>query len=144
MYKKILVAYDGSGFSEVALHQAADLARLCKAELNLLGIMAITSISAVAQGTGSIDIWGMERKQIEDALETAARDLASQSLNVMTSIREGNPAIEIISYAHEMKADLVVIGHTDKGVLERLFEGSVGAKLLRDLPCSLLIATGKA
>ncbi len=142
MYKKILVAYDGSRFSDVALHQAADLARLCNAELHLLGIMAITSISAVAQGTGSVDIWGMERKQIEDALETAARDLSSQGLKTKTSIREGNPANEIAACAAEIVADLVVVGHSGKGVLARWFEGSVGAGLLRDLHCNLLIATG--
>ena len=141
MYKKILVAYDGSSFSDVALHQAADLARLCKAELHLLGIMAITSVSALAVGTGSIDIWGMERKQIEDALETAARDLTSQGLNVMTSIREGDPAIEIVAHAIEIKSDLVALGHSDKGIFARWFVGSVGAGLLRDLPCSLLIVT---
>ena len=144
MYKKILVAYDGSGFSEVALHQAADLARLCKAELHLLGIVLTTGFASIAEGYASIDIWGLERTEIEVALETAARDLGKEGVNAITSIREGDPANEIIACAYGLGADLAVLGHTDKGVLARLFEGSVGAKLLRDLPCSLLIAIGKS
>ena len=74
--------------------------------------------------------------------ETSVLD--GQGLGVSTSIRFGSPGIEIAACAHEMKADLVVIGHTGKGVLARLFEGSVGAELLNNLPCSLLVATGEA
>jgi len=143
MYRKILVAYDGSSFSEVALRQGAELARLCKAELHLLGIVVTTGYMALAEGIAGNDIWGMERKQIEAALETATRDLGGQGLNVVTSIREGDPTYEIIASAHELSADLAVLGHTDKGVFARWLEGSVGAGLLRDLPCSLLIATGR-
>ena len=143
MYQKILVAYDGSAVSKVALHQAAGICRLCDAELHLLGIVATTGYMALAEGTGPIDLWGTERKQIAAALESAASDLGGQGLNVITSIREGDPANEIIASAYELKADLAVLGHSDKGVLARWLEGSVGAKLLRDLPCSLLIATGK-
>lgn len=144
MYRKILVAYDGSSFSNIALRQSADLARLCKAELHLMGIVVTTGYMALAEGLGSIDVWGMERKQIEEALSAASHDLGGQGLNVITSIREGNPADEIIASAYALKADLAVLGHSNKGVLARWFEGSVGAKLLRDLPCSLLIATGTA
>jgi nucleotide-binding universal stress UspA family protein len=143
MYQKILVAYDGSSFSDVALRQAAELARLCKAELHMLGIVVTTGYMALAEGTAGIDIWGMERKQIEEALDAAARDLAGQGVNAVTSVREGDPASEIIAAAHAARADLVVLGHTDKGMFARWLEGSVGTGLLRDLPCSLLIAAGR-
>ena len=39
MYKKILVAYDGTKPGNAALHQGAELARLCKAELHVLAIV---------------------------------------------------------------------------------------------------------
>ncbi len=142
MYKKILVAYDGSSFSDVALRQGSSLARLCHAELHLVGIVATTAFSAMGEGIGGIDIWGMERKLLEAALEGAALDLSSQGLQAVTSIREGNPAIEIAACAARLGADLVVVGHSDKGLFARWFEGSVGAGLFRDLPCNLLVATG--
>jgi len=141
MYQKILVAYDGSSFSDVALHQGRDLAQLCKAELHLVGIVATTGYSAMAEGVGGIDIWGMERSALEVALDDAVRDLSAHGLKPTTSIREGIPSNEIAECAAELGADLVVIGHTDKGVLARWFEGSVGSGLLRDLPCNLLVAT---
>lgn len=142
MYTKILVAYDGSSFSDVALRRGSNLARLCKAELYLVGIVATTANFAMAEGIGGIDIWGMERKALEAALEGAALDLSSQGLKAMTSIREGNPASEIAACAAELGVDLVVVGHSNKGLFARWFEGSVGAGLFRDLPCDLLVAAG--
>jgi nucleotide-binding universal stress UspA family protein len=142
MYRRILVAYDGSSFSGVALQQAASLAQLCKAELHLVGIVATAGIAAMAEGVGGIDIWGMEREALVVAMENAAQEISGQSLKVRTSVREGIPAKEIAACAAEFQADLVVVGHSGKGVLARWLEGSVGAGLLRDLPCNLLIATG--
>lgn len=144
MYQKILLAYDGSSFSAAALRQGTDLARLCQAELHLLGIVVTTGSSLIVQTEGQIDVWGLERQDIERALESAAHDLGGKGVNAITSIRQGDPAIEIVTYAHEIKADLVVLGHSEKGIIVRWFEGSVGNELLNNLPCSLLIATGTA
>lgn len=144
MYQKILLAYDGSSFSAAALRQGTDLARLCQAELHLLGIVVTTGSSLIVEAEGQIDVWGLERQDIERALASAAHDLGGKGVNAITSIRQGDPAIEIVTYAHEIKADLVVLGHSEKGIIVRWFEGSVGTELLNNLPCSLLIATGKA
>jgi nucleotide-binding universal stress UspA family protein len=75
-------------------------------------------------------------------MQSAALELSRQGLKASTSIREGIPAREIAACAAELGADLVVVGHSDKGVLGRWLEGSVGAGLLKDLSCNLLVATG--
>lgn len=143
MYRKILIAYDGFAFSASALQQGEDLARLAGAELHLLGIVVTTGMMALAEGSGGIDVWGRERKYIEAALEDASKGLTDQGIKTFTCIREGEPSIEIAAHAHQIGADLVIIGHSDKGILARLFEGSIGAQLLSHLPCSLLVATGR-
>lgn len=155
MYRKILLAYDGSTSSSAALRQSVDLARHCDAELHLLGVVAITPTTAAA-GTSVVggalagaypvmgEIWAQDQDALRQALEAAARDLDGDGLTVATSIRFGSPGLEIAACADDIKADLVVIGHTGKGVLARLFQGSVGAELLNNLPCSLLVATGES
>lgn len=140
MYHRIVVAYDGSTQSAAALEQATGLARVCNAELHLLGVVVTSGGFLIAQAAGPNDVWGMERKYIEEALDAAARELDGQGVNVVTGIREGDPAIEIVAYVHQINADLAVLGHTDKGLLARWFQGSTGARLLSNLPCSLLIA----
>jgi nucleotide-binding universal stress UspA family protein len=143
MFWKILLAYDGSAFGAAALRQSADLARLCKAELHLLGIVLTTSYRALAEGLGATDILGKERESLQQALDAAVRGLDAQGVNVISTIREGDPQAEIINYAHRINADLV-LGHSGKGTIARWFEGSVGSELLTNLPCSLLIAKGEA
>lgn len=141
MYRKILLAYNGSAHSAAALRQAADLARAFEAELHVLGIVVTTGGLAMAQAAGPTDVIEMERARIRQALEAAAHDLKDQGVNVSACIRQGDPSNEIVGYALKIKADLVVLGHTDKGMLTRWFQGSIGSKLLSHLPCSLLIAT---
>lgn len=144
MYRKILLAYDGSTFSAAVLRQGAELASLCKAELHLLSIVVTTGSMAIAEAIGPIDVWGLEQQDLQRGVEAAAKDLHSKGLTVTTSVRYGDPAVEIAACAHEVEADLVVLGHTSKGMLTRWFQGSVGAELLDHLPCSLLVATENA
>jgi nucleotide-binding universal stress UspA family protein len=125
MYRKILLAYDGSTHGIAALRQAADLALVCKAELHVLDIVVTPGGLLIAQPESSIDLWGMERRYVRETVEIAAHDLAGQGVNVV---------------AHEIQADLAVLGHSDKGVIARWFQGSTGADLFTDMPCSLLIA----
>jgi nucleotide-binding universal stress UspA family protein len=143
MYRKILLAYDGSTFSAAVLRQGAELAKLCKAELHLLSIVVTTGAMGMAESIGSSDVWGLEQQSLQPAVEAAVQELHQQGLTVITCVRYGDPAVEIAAYAHEVGADLVVLGHTSKGMLTRWFRGSVGTKLLDHLRCSLLVATGK-
>lgn len=141
MYNKILVAYDGSEFSNAALHHGRDLAQLCGAELHLLGIVATKAYVISPEVFGAVDLWALERAEVEHAIERAAILLSDTGVELGTHIREGNPVEEIANYCAELDADLAIIGHSDKGLLARWLEGSVGAGLVKDLPCNLLIAT---
>jgi nucleotide-binding universal stress UspA family protein len=142
MYRTILLAYDGSNYSDVALRQGADLARACGAQLHLLGVVQTTGSMAIAEGMGGQDIWGRERAHVEKALEAAKQAATEQGVTAIVTISEGDPAGEILRHARAVKADLVVLGHKERGVVASWFGRSVGADLLGSLPCSVLIATG--
>jgi nucleotide-binding universal stress UspA family protein len=141
MYRKVLLAYDGSSRSNVALRQAVKLAEACKAELHLLGIVKNTGGLAIAQAAGPIDVWGLEQQYLRKALEGAMKGLGSDNVTVNACIREGEAAAEIARHARSIKADLVVLGHEDRSVLTGWFTGTTATTLLKELPCSLLIAT---
>lgn len=142
MYRKILLAYDGSTFSTAALKQSAELAEVCKAELHLLSIAVTSGGMAIAEAAGAQDIYGQGEKELERLVASAVEELRGQRLTVITCIRYGDPAGEIAAYANQIKADLVVLGYAHRGILARWFQGSVSARLLDHLPCSLLVATG--
>lgn len=141
MFRKILLAYDGSIQSAAALRKSAELSDLCGAELHILGVAVATGTVALLQVDAPHDFFKLERTQVEKALESAANELATGGLIAITHIREGDATDEIIIQAQEIKADLIVLGHEDKGFLAQWFLGSTGADLIRKIPCSLLIAT---
>ena len=141
MYRKILLAIDGSSDNAPVIRQASELAQLCGAELHLLGIVETAGVIALLQVDAPYEYSRLGREQIEASLSLAAGHLSAQGLNVKTQVREGEPAHEIAAHARHITADLVILGHTDQGALARWFLGSTGADLLRKLPCSLLVAT---
>lgn len=143
MYKKILLAYDGSACTQAALDQATALAQLCNAELHLIGIAKVTAASTAYAEPYAYDFLSSEKEHIEQALKSVSDNLRRLGLKCRTILHEGSPAPEIAQYAQAIGSDLVVIGHADKGLLARWFEGSVGAQLVRDLPCNLLIASSR-
>jgi nucleotide-binding universal stress UspA family protein len=140
MYRKILVAYDGTGPSDAALRQGADIARRCGAQLHLLGIIVSEGGFLLDPAIVPNELLETERDYLLMALADSVRDLGHQGESAQTVVRDGDPAREIIAYVAETGCDLVVIGHNSPTVLARWFEGSVGARLLDRMPCSLLVA----
>lgn len=140
MFQKIVVAYESSGASEAALRRGAELARACQSELHLLGIVVTSGGLLLDPAYVPDELIEAERRLLLDKLEDTARVFAHAGIRAHTCIRDGLPIAEITAYIKEVKADLAVIGHSDKGVLARWLEGSVGLQLLESLPCSLLIA----
>lgn len=140
MYKKIVVAYDGSDAGEAALRQGAELARLCKAELHLLGVVVSSGGLLLDPATVPLELLETERSVLLTAMTDTVHDFHRRGITAVTAIRDGEVSREIEAYIHEVKADCVVVGHSHKGVMARWFEGSVGTRLLDALPCSLLVA----
>lgn len=140
MYDRILVAYNASNNSTIALREAVSIARVNNAELTVLAIVPNAGSFSTVELTGPMDVQGAVHNRVQEAVEAVSKELREDGINVKTNIRTGDPADEIIAAAYRMKADLVVVGHSTKGMLARWLQGSIGAKLLTDLPCSLLIA----
>lgn len=142
MYKTILLAYDGTTSSEHVLQRGAELAHAFQARLYLLSIVVTTGNMAIAEAVGSTDVWGMEQAALEQTIEKAVQSLKQQGIDASACIRSGEPDTEIIRYAGEISADLLILGHTTQGMLSRWLQGSLCAKLLDHLTCNLLVVTG--
>jgi len=142
LYRTILVAYDGTAASDVALRQGAGLAAVSDGVLHALAIVN-TSEALMIGPVVTGDLILEEQLLLRGTMETAVGLLGEQGRHVVTGMREGDAASEILGYAREIKADLLVIGHTKHGWLARWLEISMSSQLLGNLPCSLLIARDK-
>ncbi len=59
---------------------------------------------------------------------------------IVVSARSDSPAEELISAALEHDASAIVIGSSHRGSFGRVLPGTVGSRLLRGSPCSLILA----
>jgi nucleotide-binding universal stress UspA family protein len=140
MYKKILLAYDGSQEGRAALKQGAELAIMCQAEVCLLAVLAPDIGVIYAEAAVPSDLPDRMLADIQESLNEGKAKLQDMGLAVETRLENGIPAGEISRVADAIKADLVVVGHREQGTLSRWWSGSTGASLLANAKCSILIA----
>lgn len=138
MYRKILLAYDGSVEGRLALREGARLAQVCKAEVSLLAVVDLST--GVAMEAATVPMVDTQRELYENILAEGARRLQALGFSPTTRLEIGDPAQRISAVAREIGADLVVVGHRRQGALARWFLGSVGKNLIDRLDCSLLVA----
>ena len=138
MYRKVLLAYDGSIEGRLALREGARVAQICGSEVVLLAVVDLTT--GLAMEAAAAPVLEIQRKEYEEILAEGARRLEALGFSPTTRFELGDPAQQISAVAREVGADLVVVGHRRQGALARWFFGSVGTHLVSHLHCSLLIA----
>ena len=139
MYKRILLAYDGSVEGRTALREGALLARQCGAQVFLLSVLTDdgTFLSAeVALSGASVR---MEDDFMEILNEGVAR-LKKLGFDPVAKLVRGQPAEEIGNFAREIGADLIIVGHRRQSAFDRWWSGPKGAYLMDYTDCSLLVA----
>ena len=141
MYKKILLAYDGSASGREALLECSDVANLMKAEIKLLAVIPLMSPVYVGEGFIPVEPIDDNKEQYQKVLTEGLKRLEKRGFSCEGQLNFGEPAEEIARVAKEWKADLIVIGHTrTKSWAERWWRGSVSKSLVEISPCSVLVA----
>ena len=145
MYKRILVAVDGSETSSRALTAAVELARESDAQLQPLYVVDMPLMS--------YDVPGYDPSYVRDALvedgrhvlaDAAARmagaDVKGSPRMVETDLMSGDDIARSIQLAaHKFGADVVVMGTHGRRGVRRLVLGSVAEHFLRIATCPILL-----
>jgi len=139
--KTILHPTDFSETSKHALNYAISFAQEYGAKLHILHVIEeITSslyfdmLQAPPLAKLMEDIEAQARKALEDIVPQEARG----TIQVEYVTRKGVPFLEIIRYAQETDADMIICGtHGRTGLKHALF-GSVAEKVVRKAPCPVL------
>jgi nucleotide-binding universal stress UspA family protein len=137
--RRVLVAYDFSDYSELALKYALLIAQEHQAELHLLHVLPPNSV------TEPEIAWYPSKG--ESPYHSAARRLqgvvpAEVHLwcDVKTAVSEGHPYREILNYAERNEIDLISVGAHGAGFGMRALFGSNVDRVLRQAPCPVLVA----
>ncbi len=137
-FNRIIVPIDFSRYSRVALAHAVELARDYDAKLELLHV-----IEEVIYPDFYYPVSATETIRAQELREEAARRLATlgeeiEGLTTGVQVSIGRAAQEIVDFADEEGADLIVIATHGLTGLESALIGSVAARVIRGAHCSVL------
>ncbi len=142
MFSRILVAVDGSPFSERALKCAVDLAKKYTAKLIIVHVVlrrfyAVTpSEAGVLATTVFVKEMEAEGKEIISKAETYAK---TQGADYECRLLQGVPAEEIVKTSRSENVDLIVIGSRGLTEVRAFLLGSVSDKVSHHAKCPTLI-----
>ncbi len=131
MYKKILMAYDGSEEGRRVIEEGGRMADMCGARVMLLAVISVPAGKVLSDAA---------REKARGIVETGVKMLQDAGLEASGDVTVGEPVERIIETAREKHSDLIIVGHRKLGPLARWWRGSVGGSLVVDAPCSVLVA----
>jgi membrane fusion protein, multidrug efflux system len=139
LYKRIVLAYDGSVKGRAALREGALLAKRVGAEVFLLSVIAEVPGTRVADGAAGAGV-PQQHEDYKAVLKDGEERLTRLGFQPTAKLVVGEPAEEIGAYAQEIGADLVVVGHHRQSAFGRWWSGPSGAYLIEHIHCSMLVS----
>lgn len=140
-FKKIVVGYDGSQYANNALKKAIEVAKCSNGEVYIVGVIKPIDFGMVDYITPT-EIEEYEKEEIskeEKYLKEAIKIVEESGLKASYKVLEGDPSEEIMSYADEVEADLIVVGHRGLGGFKRLLLGSTSSELVKYAKQTVLV-----
>ena len=138
LYRKILVAYDGSPGARRALKAAIELADQSDAEVHCISVEE--KLPYYAATLGEVEEAKAERDAYFEKLVQEARQMAwDHEVELHSKVVPGHEVETIITEARDGKYDLLVVGFVGHSNVFGRVMGSTTQNLSRLSPCSVLI-----
>src|SRR5512139_1289242 len=147
MYKRILVAVDGSPTARVALQEAIKLGKELQAQFRVVHVVDLVALDWMDGGdigdvTEAIRQAGLQVfEKAEEELRKAGMSAEMKLLEIET--RGHHIAEMLVNEAAAWSADLLVIGSHGRRGVSRLLLGSVAEGVAREAAIPVLIVRGK-
>jgi nucleotide-binding universal stress UspA family protein len=140
MYKKILVPLDGSELAKRALDEAEKLARTFDSEIVLLQVVPFMPVYGSPELVTPLIVDEKQKESVEKYLTYVAEGLKTRGIKATAIVRTGQQvAAEIIDFAKESGADLIVMCTHGRSGITRWVLGSVAHKVLTRAETPILL-----
>ncbi len=141
MYKRIVLAYDGTESGQKALLESLDIAQWSHAELELIAVMPpATPIIAAEGGIYDSELEDQMKSKYQGILDDGLRRLTASGYPARGEVLVGDSVEVIVGKAKKVKADLIVVGHKHlDSWAARWWRGSRSPALIEHSPCSVLV-----
>lgn len=142
MFENIMIATDGSKHSDRAAGLGLEIARLSGGKVSIVYVADTSKMSHLPDDMLLLSIREILIKEGKEA--TARLEALAKKAGVAAekSVIEGNPGEEIIRFAQENGASLIVMGSVGKTGLDRFLLGSVAEKVVRNSKVPVLTVPG--
>ena len=139
--RKILIATDGSPAALQAIELGLEVAEEQHAEPTFVHVAPAADVLPVAGFAlaGPVSVPHELDEADRSSLDEAERLAAERGIFARTRLLAGDPAREIVAYADEIDADLIVVGSRGLGAIGGALLGSVSHKLLREARRPVLV-----
>lgn len=138
--KKLLIATDGSKYSEAAVRSVAERPWQKHTKIKLVSVIDPSEIS-IEPLYGMEELLGqageIRKEQAQEALSAAGKILREAGLKSAGKALTGDPKARIIDEARKWEADLVVVGSQGRGGIDRILQGSVSEAVAIHAHCSV-------
>jgi nucleotide-binding universal stress UspA family protein len=137
MFKNIILAVDGSEYSNRAIAYARSLSEHYEANLWLIHVFSHTSDLLGYQDFEKL--YAKRKSTGQAVLDSAQKILGTTTFNVYKELMEGSEAEAILLIAEKQKADLIVMGTRGFGAVKGLLVGSVSRKVIHLSTCPVMV-----
>jgi nucleotide-binding universal stress UspA family protein len=139
--EKLLLATDGSEYSEGATREALRLAKKCSSRLIAVSVV-ITNLEFEVTMPQVVE---KEDRKAREHLESIKARASKEGIDCDIAVFHGDePYQDIVRQASENKVDLIIVGRHGRTGLLRLMMGSVAAKVIGHAPCNVLVVSPTA
>ncbi|MES0446942.1 MAG: universal stress protein [Desulfobacterales bacterium] len=134
--ERILVAVDGSEYSDIIVDQAISMGRICNS--------VIFAISVIEMFAGTLALAPEIEEQLSnearETLERIKRKVEAENIECETIVRiDGQVYIPIVEEAEKRNVDLIVMGTHGRTRLKNVLMGSVTQKVIGNAPCAVMV-----
>ncbi|MGB7291605.1 MAG: universal stress protein [Thermodesulfobacteriota bacterium] len=139
--KRVLWATDGSKVSEEALKYAVFFAENFGSDI--IGIHVIPKPEKLLFKSEFHDWTVKVEENLKSELSSLAKKLKDKGISFEGMVSKGTPGVEILECARRENADLIVLGKSGLGLLDRLLVGSTTLRVLRQSEMPVLAVKGR-
>ena len=143
LFRKILIATDGSDYTKSAIDYGVELAKNTGAKLYAIYVIDTAAFASIPMDAAWESMYELLKQEGDEATAYVADKAQAEGLEVERHTVEGHPAEEIRKFAENNSVDLIVMGTLGKSGLDRFLLGSVAEKVVRTSKIPVLIVRGK-
>lgn len=145
IYRKIMIATDGSEYVRRAGETAVEIAKISGAKLYAVyvipyGRLLVPYPNDIGWERAALEYFRTEGREATAYVENSGE---AANIDVESVILEGNPAEEIVEFAEKNDIDLIVMGTLGKTGIQRFLLGSVAQNVVRHSKKTVLVVRGK-